>query len=387
MKIGLLMSVGSPWAQQMALSISRQGHSVHAIDFRSRPEQGAYLQTSDDPQADAIAQLQEYVAGVHLLDSRFHSQVRYFTCPGQLREICESCGIDFLLSLYGGGWGALAYLSKVRPFGVYLMGCDILMASTASRFMPKHAIHAVNRFISKRSLNAADIVFVNGGYLAEKARELVPQVRMLPLVIGVDADRFSPASSSSSTTRIVCTRVFEPVYNNEYLIHGLAEMPTTSDDVQVTFVSSGDLLDATKTLADRALAPDTRRKVEFLGGVTDSEMLSNLQGSQIYVSLSRSDGTSISLLEALSCGLFPVLSDIPQNREWIDPALDNGILVPLDQPKALAAALSRAISDAPLRARAAEINRQLILDRADLQTNMTILASKVEAVIRNQTNK
>jgi len=159
-----------------------------------------------------------------------------------------------LLSLYGGGWGTLAYLSKVRPFAVYLVGSDILMALTAKRFM------------SRRALSAADIVFVNGGYLAEKTRELVPRANLFPLVIGVDADRFSPAPGPSSPTGIVCTRGFSPVYNNEYLIHALAEIPTTTDDIQATFVSAGDLLDATRSLADQVLAPAMRRRVKFLGG-------------------------------------------------------------------------------------------------------------------------
>jgi len=384
MRIAIMLAMGSPWARQVALQVCRQSHSVHVIDFCNQRKWGGYLRTSDDHQSEGIALLRESVEGVHLLDSRFRSHIRYFTCPRQLRDICRSCEAELLLSLYGGGWGTLAYLSKVRPFAVYLVGCDILMASTANRFIGKCAARAANRFMSRRALSAADIAFVNGGYLAEKTRELVPRANLFPLVIGVDADRFSPAPGPSSPTGIVCTRGFSPLYNNEYLIRGLAELATPTDDIQVTFVSAGDLLDATRSLADQVLAPAMRRRVKFLGGGTDSELLSNLQGSHIYVSLSRSDGTSISLLEALSCGLFPILSDIPQNREWIDPTLDNGILVPLDQPRALAAALSRAISDAPLRARAAEINRQLILERADSRRNMGIMASELQAVVRNQ---
>jgi glycosyltransferase involved in cell wall biosynthesis len=113
-------------------------------------------------------------------------------------------------------------------------------------------------------------------------------------------------------------------------------------------------------------------------------MLANLQDSSVYVSLSRSDGTSISLLEALSCGLFPILSDIPQNREWIDPSLENGILVPLDRPVELAAALRRAVTDASLRERAAVVNRRLIEERADARRNMTTLASRLQEMVHGR---
>ena len=103
--------------------------------------------------------------------------------------------------------------------------------------------------------------------------------------------------------------------------------------------------------------------------------------------MSRSDGTSTALLEALSCGLFPILSDIPQNREWIDSTANNGILVPLDKPAKLADALSCAIQDEQWRRRAGKYNRSLILERADSRKNMDILVSKLEFMIHSYRSK
>jgi glycosyltransferase involved in cell wall biosynthesis len=140
-------------------------------------------------------------------------------------------------------------------------------------------------------------------------------------------------------------------------------------------------LNDVKNLADGLLSPSLRAKVQFLGGVSDEELLDHLQGASIFVSLSRSDGTSISLLEALACSLFPVISDITQNREWIDPQVQNGLLVPLDDPAALAAALQLAIVNEPLRRQAGLINRKLVLDRADFHKNMGLLARKLEDVV------
>src|SRR4029079_13645664 len=39
--------------------------------------------------------------------------------------------------------------------------------------------------------------------------------------------------------------------------------------------------------------------------------------AEVYVSASRSDSTSQSLLEAMAAGALPVVSDIPGNREWV----------------------------------------------------------------------
>jgi len=42
-----------------------------------------------------------------------------------------------------------------------------------------------------------------------------------------------------------------------------------------------------------------------------------LAEADIFVSTSLYDGTSVSLLEAMACGTFPIVTDIASNREWI----------------------------------------------------------------------
>ena len=50
-----------------------------------------------------------------------------------------------------------------------------------------------------------------------------------------------------------------------------------------------------------------------------------LNAADIYVSTSLSDGTSLSLLEAMACSLPVVVTDIPANKEWITDG-HNGFL-------------------------------------------------------------
>ncbi|MGH7744441.1 MAG: glycosyltransferase, partial [Candidatus Dormibacteria bacterium] len=91
---------------------------------------------------------------------------------------------------------------------------------------------------------------------------------------------------------------------------------------------------------------------------------------------------SSSLLEGLACGLFPVLSDIPANREWIFPGAQNGLLVPLDNHKALASALAQAIQNEALRVSAQSFNRKLVVDRADDRKNIGVLSNEIESLVR-----
>jgi glycosyltransferase involved in cell wall biosynthesis len=64
----------------------------------------------------------------------------------------------------------------------------------------------------------------------------------------------------------------------------------------------------------------------------------------ILVSTSSEDGTSVSLLEAMGLGAFPIVMDIHSNREWITPSL-KGFLVPVNEEKLPAKRMIDAIRD------------------------------------------
>jgi glycosyltransferase involved in cell wall biosynthesis len=86
-------------------------------------------------------------------------------------------------------------------------------------------------------------------------------------------------------------------------------------------------------------------------------------------------------LEALACGVFPVVTDIPANREWVDARRGNGILVPLDQPERLADALAHALGDGKVRQQARQVNRALVEERACSRRSAMTLAAHLQSLI------
>jgi glycosyltransferase involved in cell wall biosynthesis len=59
-------------------------------------------------------------------------------------------------------------------------------------------------------------------------------------------------------------------------------------------------------------------RVHFGGFVGLDDLPGIYRCSDYYVSASHSDGSSVSLMEALACGVPAILSDIPSNREWLE---------------------------------------------------------------------
>jgi glycosyltransferase involved in cell wall biosynthesis len=362
------MALASPWSREIAAGLSALGHEVHAVDFGEPPNAAAYLAASDSDQSKAIELLRERGVVVHRINTRWRSRARYIAGAPALARIARSVDADIILTLYGGGFAILALASLVRPYAVYVVGSDVL------------AVRGFGRRIAGFALERAGRVFANGGFLAARTRELAPSAAVRDLCIGINPDAFAAADHDVAVPRAVITRGFLPVYNNQFLIEGLAARGAGLPAVPVVFVSKGPELDAVRSFADRALAPAQRSAVEFLGGVEWERLRDELRRSQIYVSLSTSDGTSVSLLEALATGLFPILSDIPQNREWVSEEAANGLLVPLNDAKALAEAIDIAVGDRALREKAASYNRRLVRERADARKNLALLAQDLAAL-------
>ena len=88
-----------------------------------------------------------------------------------------------------------------------------------------------------------------------------------------------------------------------------------------------------------------------------------LAQADIYVSTSLYDGTSVSLLEAMGSGAFPIVTDIPANREWITTG-QNGFLVPVDEEKCLANRIIDAIRNQALLEKSRIKNLSIVEEKA-----------------------
>jgi glycosyltransferase involved in cell wall biosynthesis len=100
-------------------------------------------------------------------------------------------------------------------------------------------------------------------------------------------------------------------------------------------------------------------EVEILGHVKDIRSL--WARAHIAVLPSRREGLPKSLLEAAAFGRPIVATDVPGCREIARQNV-NALLVPVDDPEALAEALAALAQDAPLRHRLGAAGRRLVED-------------------------
>lgn len=126
--------------------------------------------------------------------------------------------------------------------------------------------------------------------------------------------------------------------------------------------------------------------VKLLDWISEDELAYYYRNSHIYVSLSRSDSTSVSLLEAMASGCFPIVSDIPANREWIEDGV-NGFLIPLDDTNKLSEKIIVSFIDKRLINSAVSKNLDIIKQRALWNENIKELESIYYSLVNGRNNE
>jgi glycosyltransferase involved in cell wall biosynthesis len=102
--------------------------------------------------------------------------------------------------------------------------------------------------------------------------------------------------------------------------------------------------------------------------MAEEELPEYFRVADLYLSASHSDGSSVSLMEALACGLPAAVSDIPANQEWVKPG-EQGWLFPDGDTQALAEVILRATGERSGLKAMSEKCRAVAEARADWSRN------------------
>jgi glycosyltransferase involved in cell wall biosynthesis len=117
-------------------------------------------------------------------------------------------------------------------------------------------------------------------------------------------------------------------------------------------------------LEARAAALGVTQNLRFIGQVSEEEKFALLRACDVYVLPTRYEGFGLPLLEAMACRTPIVTTDIPVVREIVQHEV-NGLLIPLGDSQALAAATLRLLRDPVLRQQLADGGERVLRDRFD----------------------
>ncbi len=165
---------------------------------------------------------------------------------------------------------------------------------------------------------------------------------------------------------LLSTRSWSPLYGVEDLARAFVRAIQRRPELRLLMLGGGPQSALIKGIFTRAGVLDA---VHFPGQVGQEALPDYFRAADLYISTSHSDGTSISLLEALGCGTPVLLTDIPGNQEWITRQGELGWLYPDGDVAALEQAILHAVEQRTGLPQMGVNARRLAETRADWNQN------------------
>lgn len=218
----------------------------------------------------------------------------------------------------------------------------------------------------------------------------MPPERIVTFPWGIDLSHFSPGGrlpagaqppgSEPAGFNLLSVRNWEPIYGIDLIARAFVQAARQRPELRLVMLGGGSQSGLLRQIFAQG---GVEERVSFPGSVQQAELPRFYRRADLYLSASHSDGSSISLLEALGCGCPALVSDIPGNREWVQPGVQ-GWLFPDGDAGALAAGILRAVDCRRDLADMGQSARRLAEQRADWNKNFPKLFEAFEVGLKAQ---
>ena len=257
--------------------------------------------------------------------------------------------------------GLLAALAGFRPLLVMSWGFDLMQDSERSAWWRRATAYTLRR----ATVFTSDCEVTRRKALAYG----VPADRTVVFPWGVDLEHFKPQDGGTGERddgfTVFCSRSWEPRYGVDVLARAFVLAARRCPDLHLLLLGGGSQATAIHRILEQGGVAD---RVTFAGQVSQADLPRYYHMADVYVSPSHVDGSSVSLMEALACGLPCLVSDIPANLEWVTDG-GNGWLFPDGDAEGLEAALLNAYAKRKALASVGRAARSVAEKKADWNKN------------------
>ncbi|MDX1520798.1 MAG: glycosyltransferase family 4 protein [Anaerolineae bacterium] len=238
--------------------------------------------------------------------------------------------------------------------------------------LPNFARHWPKRV--RHLLQSAAIVTTPSRYLAEQMQPYRSDLHLLPNPLDLSA--YAHTVRTRPQPRLIWLRAFCEIYNPSLAPRVLAILSQDFPDSSLIMIGpdKGDgSLQFTQQVAEELGVTD---RLELPGGVPKAKVPLWLNKGDIFINTTNIDNTPVSVLEAMACGLCVVSTDVGGLPYLLEQEQDT-LLVPPDDPEAMAAAVRRLLTEQQLAERLSRQARQ-----KTEQFDWSVLLSRWDTLLR-----
>ncbi len=232
----------------------------------------------------------------------FKLLLKYF----EIKKIVNALQPKYINAHYISSYGVLAALVKRKNLQLKLIqsawGSDVLVTPFEGR---------IKRAFTKFALQYADLITSDSFYMSDKIIEISGTKSIETFAFGLeDVDLNSEVQKDENL--IFSNRALSENYNVDAIIRWFAGLENR--DIELVIANDGVQREELKELS---VSLGVAQQVKFVGFLTKEEQDALYKKAKYYISIPSSDSTAVSLLEAMAFGCYPIVSNLPANREWI----------------------------------------------------------------------
>jgi len=198
---------------------------------------------------------------------------------------------------------------------------------------------------------------------------------------GVDTDWFKPRlPTQPRSPLLVCVARMRPVKNLPVLLHACAMLRDQGIKFGCVVLGDGDDRPMLESLRD-SLRLDA--VVQFKGLASQESVREYWQQASIGLLTSLSEGMPVSLMEALSCAVPVVAPAVGGIPEMVKQGV-NGFVVPVNNPEAVAGAVSQILTDPEMTRQMSIAARKSALERFSVDVQVDRLLDVWNQVLHSR---
>jgi L-malate glycosyltransferase len=285
------------------------------------------------------------------------------------------------------GW--LAAASGFHPYVVTPWGSDVYQHPQRSR---------VARLLAWYTLRHADLITTISAAIGDQVIQLGGRASKLSRVqFGVDLDIFSPGLTTSEgsidlrrrlslpdhSRLVLSARAVHPIYNLDIILQAMPQVHQGFPEAIFIFLNYNTNPDYKRQLDAMILELGLEAYIRWLPQTSSrTEMAELYRLSEVVVSVPTTDGTPVSVMEAMACGKPVICSDLPSLREFITIG-ENGLLVPVRQAIPLADAINQLLAQPDQVSEFGRKARQIAVEKANLEVEMQYMESIYYQIARS----
>ncbi|WP_337864984.1 glycosyltransferase [Ignavibacterium sp.] len=297
----------------------------------------------------------------------------YLKVLPKIKSLIKKINPEILHSHYASSYGLLGTLTGKKPFVVSVWGNDVF------DFPKKSFIH---KKILQYVLKKADRIYSTSKVMGEETNKYTQkEIRIIPF--GVDTHVFKPFEVKKifeeNTLVIGCVKSLSFKYGIEYLIDAFQIIKKKLPERKIKLLLVGDGL-LKNDLMNRAKKNNIDNDVVFFGAVPHSKVpeMYNMIDIAVFPSVWESFG--VSNLEAASCGIPQVASNVGGFPEIIEDA-KTGILVEPANPTSIAEQVIKLINDEDIRIKMGKAAREKVITEFDWNKNVVQMIIEYEKIL------